>query len=384
MFSNKTINYLNLHMGLWTFGNTILNLFGPIYLLKLGLTLPTIAIILGLANVVRFFLRPLSLLWTHKIGLKNSAILGTILSAGLYPLLFLANGNPIWIWILIFYMALAGVSYWLPFHAFYAIAGNLEKRGKQIAVREILMLVFSTAAPIVSGFLTFYFGFWALYVLGMLTTLLAAWPLLHTIENNTNERMTLRHAITKIDRRGFGLAIGDGIFAQAEVFIWTILVYYLAKNLIVLGWVLGLQIFLSSALTFLLGGLIDRGKGQKLFLVGVIGLSAVLMGRTFSVHTITDVVITQVLFALLSVFYIGPFSTVFYNMSKQTKNTLWFHFFAEAGYDLGSIIVLFSTAALILGGFRIQQLLPMGITGLLIAKFVLDSYYTPTKRRHPH
>jgi MFS family permease len=380
MFSNRTINYLNLHMGLWIFGNTIVVLFGPIYLLKLGLSVPTVAVVWGAATGLRFFLRPLALLWIQKVGLKKSLIVGAFASAGIFPLLFLADGTWPWLCALTFYRAFFEVIYWLPLHAFYAIAGNIEKRGKQTAAREILMLIFSAAAPVTSGILTAVFGFWTLYPAGIIITLLSVWPLLHTAELAGNEAMPFRQAIKRIDRRGFWLAIGDNIFSQTEVFLWTICVFFLTQNLIVFGWILGLQIFLSSAISFTLGNLIDRGKGKKLFLVGAIGLSAVLLGRTFSVHTVTDVIISQILFALLSIFYVGPYAAAFYNMAKQTKNTLWFHFFAETGYDVGGSLVLFSIAMLVHLGFGVQQLLPIGILGIVIVKLVLNSYYTESKQ----
>src|SRR5262249_44864692 len=132
MFSNRTINFLHFHYALWIFGSGVVTIFGPIYLLKLGFSLPAVAAIWGGIHFVRFFFRPLWMPVILKIGLKRALIAGTFLWVGIFPLLSLMQQNPAWLWVLVPWFGLCDVAYWVPFHAFYALAGNLEKRGKQM------------------------------------------------------------------------------------------------------------------------------------------------------------------------------------------------------------------------------------------------------------
>jgi hypothetical protein len=375
LHSNNTISLLNFHTALWGFGNKIVNIFGPIYMLKLGISLPVVAMVWGSSYVIRFLIRPLSLLWTERIGLKKALILGTLTYAGLFPILYMIRGIDIWFWVLIFYLALSDIAYFLPYHSFYAAAGRSEDRGKQIAIRETLALFFSTSAPIVSGFLAAATGFWAVYATGIFVMFLAALPVLYTDDFKNNKIIGFKEAFQSIDKRGFWMLFYDCLFNQVEAFIWPIFVFFLAADLVQFGWLIGLEIFLSSALLLVLGNLADKGNGKKLFHIGVLGVSLVLFGRIFFVSDITGIIISQIAFAIVVVFYKAPFNMVFYNMAKQTPSTLWFHFFGEAGADAGSVILFFLTALLVHYGIGLQYVLLLAIVGIIPLTVIFDSYF---------
>jgi hypothetical protein len=375
LLRDKTITLFNLHSALWSFGNKTITIFGPIYMLQLGVSLPVVALIWGLSYVGRFLLRPLSLVLVQKIGLKKSLIIGTVVYAGILPAIYQVQGIGWWMWFLVLYLAVSDILYFLPYHALYAGIGDHADRGKQLAARGILQLLFATAAPIVGSILAATFGFKATYIGGVLALIAAAVPLCFIPDFTSNLTMGLRQAYRSIDFRGFWIMLGDGFKVQVEGFVWVVTIFFLANNLINFGWLVALETFLVTILLVVLGRLIDGGKGKKIFLLGSVGLCIMFLVRAFFVINVTGIIVAQVALAIVLVFYELPFDAVLYNMAKRTKSTLWFHFFGEAGSDVSNGVVFFLTALLVYRGIKVQYILPLGVLSIIIIKPILDSYF---------
>ena len=364
-----------MHTGFWAFGNKIVYIFGPVYMLKSGVSLPIVALIWGFSYTARFILRPLSMLLVKKIGLKKALIIGTVVYGGIFPIIYQVRGVGWWMWFLVIYLAVSDILYFLPYHSLYAGIGDLERRGQQLASRAIASLLFATAAPIVGAILAAAFGFKATYLAGVLSLLAAAVPLIFIDDFRGNVEMGFREAYRSIDFRGFWTMLGDAVKVQMETFVWVVSVFFLSADLVNFGWLIGLQTFLTTLLLLILGRLIDGGKAKKIFLVGSLGMALLYVSRAFLVSNITGVLLAQIALAVILVFWETPFDTVLYNMAKQTKSTLWFHFFGEAGADVGNGIMFYLTALLVYAGFKIQHLLVLGVLAAVITKPLLDSYF---------
>jgi len=331
----------------------------------------------GTSFGLRFFLRPLSLWWTQRLGLKPSFILGVIVYAGIFPVLAQVHTIGLWFWILIFYLAISDIAYYLPFHSLYAALGDIDSRGSQIAVREIFALTFGIAAPIVGSFIVITFGYGSLYVVATIVMLIGVLPLLYIPDFTANTVMGFKEAFKFIDFRGFWLMLGDGIKVQAEAFVWVVTIFFLATSLSQFGWLIALKLLFVAILYLTLGKLVDGGHSKKIFLYGSIGLIFTLIARAFFVTDVTGIVVAQFILAFVLVFYQEPFDTLLYNLAKRTKSTLWFHFFGEAGADFGAMIVFFSSAALVHYGVDIQYVLLVGILSIIVVKPILDRALAP-------
>lgn len=325
---------------------------------------------------MRFLIRPFAIPIIDKLGLKKSLIIGTILYAGLFLVLYNIHHIGLWLWILIAYHAISDIAYFLPMHSFYAAAGDHDDRGRKMAMREVLALSFGTAAPIIAGIVAAKFGFGVLYILATLLMLLAVVPLFFTDNFNGNQPMSFSEAWRSIDFRGFGMMLGDGIKVQAEFFVWAIYIFFVTANLIHFGWLLGLNTFLLAVLYLVLGKMFDEGRGKSIWLIGAIGLSIMFFVRAFFIKSVDGIILSQILLAFALVFYDGAFSSVLYNLAKQTKNTLWFHFYGEEGADVGAMILYFSTAFFVHLGVQIQYMLLLGILGMIIIRPILNSYFS--------
>jgi len=376
---NKDINLLNIHTGLNRFSTTIVLMFGALYFLEQGLSYQTIFLVWIIIFLIRLFFRPISLKLSQKIGLKRAVIFGVFFYSGVFPILTQINGMNLWLYIFIVYWAFADIFYWLPYHSYYAAMGESENRGKHIGIREAFTMTLGAIAPLTGGLLIDNFGFWALYAMSMIIILMGSIPLFFLPCIDPGEKMTYKKALKELDKRGFWLLLGEGTLYYSHVFIWTIVLYTLVNNFTTFGWLLSFEIFLNAILFLFLGHYIDKGKGEKITLIATILIAIVITGRALFAYSIPSILVFEVLFALSLCFYSSSLAAGFYNLSKKSHNTLWFHFFGEIGWDIGAITALLGSYFWVDFGFELRYFVFWGLLGLIIVNRVLNKYFKNNK-----
>src|SRR3989338_9046699 len=85
--AQKSMNFLNLHFSIKAFAQNLAGIFILIYLYKNGLSVYQVFLVLAATLAMRFILRPLSIKFALKNGLKKSLIIGVISYAGLFQVL---------------------------------------------------------------------------------------------------------------------------------------------------------------------------------------------------------------------------------------------------------------------------------------------------------
>lgn len=373
-FKNKTVNLLNLHSGLHRFSNNIFDVFGAVYLLELGLSYPAVALAWVGSCIIRFLIRPISISVSQKIGLKKAMILGVMVNSGIFFALSQVTGLNGWLLFYMVYLALCDIFYWLPYHSYYAVAGDHEDRGKQVGVLFGLTTLLSMVAPLIGGILITQFSFSVLYVFATLVMLSATIPILFVPELSAGERMTFKDALKTVDKKGLLMQAGDG-FLYMHTFVWTIALFYLLGNYVTFGLLVTVQLFISAIMFLVLGYYLDKGKGRWIMGVGLCLLGFVILMRAFWVISIPQVIVIDVLFALAMTFYSSSFGVGLYTFAKRTPNTLWFHFFAECGWDIGATIALSASALLFVLGVPLKSVILFSLVGLLIVFSVLRRFY---------
>jgi MFS family permease len=272
-------------------------------------------------------------------------------------------------------MSVCDIAYWLPYHAYYAIAGDLKSRGKQVGTRLGFITILKMISPLVGGIIITHWGFFSLYILATIIMFISIVPLLFIQDISPGESLNLSNALKKIDKNGFIMQFGDGIL-YLHNFIWTIVVFYLVKNYVVFGGLITIELSISTLLCIILGSLVDKGKGKKITLIGMIILGIVILLRAFLIKTIPEIIISDIFIAFGSIFYSISFDVGFYNMAKRTPNTLWFHFFGELGWDVGAATSLILSAILFSFGVPLQYILVLSLGGIFIVNKILNNNYS--------
>lgn len=371
---NKTINLLNLHSGLQRFSSNIFDVFGAVYLLQLGMSFTLVTLTWAGSCFLRALLRPFSLLLCERIGLRKTLIIGIILNSALCLFLLKVNGLNFWLFFYIFYIAICDIFYWLPYHAYYAKAGDECDRGKQVGVKHGLITFFRMLSPLIGAIFIVRFGFSFLYVAAALVMLGSVIPILFARDVSPGTPMKFKEALKTIDKHGFMMQIGDGILFM-HTFVWTIVLFYLVGDYVTFGGLVTIELVSTMILFMVLGYMIDKGKGGRINHIGLIIVGVVILLRAFIIRTIPAIIISDVLIAFGLTFFTSSYEVGFYDLSKETANTLWFQFFGELGWDIGAFLALLLSVGLFMLGVPLRSVIAFSVIGLWIIYRALKGFY---------
>lgn len=377
---NHNMALLNVHAALQRYSNKTLDVFGGVYFLSNGISFPLVMLMWAASFLIRFLLRPLSVWLSVKLGLKWALTIGIVAGSGLFLVFTQVDGVNIWLAIFAVYLAFYDILYWLPYHAYYAASGEEERRGRHVAFGATFVNLVQIIMPLGGAVLATRFGFNYLYVSAMLCMILSVVPVLLTRDVPLGKQMRLRQAWKETDRRGFAMSIGNGLSENGHDFLWTIVLFILASNLVDFGGLLTLQLLLTSIVSLIIGHSIDKGRAGWATRAGVVIIALVIVARSFWVTTPTQVIVSSFVAALGVALLNMMYTVKLYNFAQKTESTLWFHFFAEAGWDIGSTIAMLLAAALFMLGVPIHYMMLIGIIGLVVIDQVLVEKSPATTR----
>lgn len=334
--TNKSINYLNVHFSFQRFAETIASTFGPIFLYQIGFSVSEIFLVWTASYLMRFILRPFYLQVLLKIGLKKSIVLGSILYCGLFPILSQVEGIGLWLLAFVIYYAILDIVYWLPYHVYFALAGDSEKRGKQAGMRAIFVSILGIFAPIVGGASLHFQGFGATTLIGVLFFALAILPLRYINDIKIPPMVSPRDALKSISKRGLAAYACYGFFHKSYRTVWVLVLFFMFDNAFSTGVILSIAVILNVIISYIVGHSIDLQKNKKHYLLGGLLFAACVIGKVFFGYTAAVIILLDAIFLIGGSLY-GPHEDVaVYNGSKQSGQALWFQFFAETGWDIGT------------------------------------------------
>lgn len=370
--TNGNINYLNLHFSVQAFANGFGNLFIGVFLYQAGIPLWQIFLAFGASLVVRLIFRPFALKLCFRYGLKKVLIIGTIFFALNYPLLGQVVGLDAWFYLFFIVFALTDDLYWLPYHTIFTLLGDKKHRGRQTGLRDGLIKISEFLAPLVSGILVITYGYWAAFGAAMFFMLISLVPLIKIPEIET------KHLSTKsrqpISKEGFWLFVGNGFFSNHS-FTWKLILFLFILNPAYFGGLIGLAVLFELFLNMFVGHLFDKGKGKIISRIGTLIIVLAVLGRGIFVDTIPEVIFYDIIFAIGLTLYMPIFDSAFYNFSKSSKHPLWYHYYAEIGWDIGAIAASLITAFIVYTTNDLRLAMMISLAGLLITNHILTKYF---------
>jgi MFS family permease len=372
--SNHPINLLNVHYVLQTFANNMVDLFIGVFLYQAGIHVYLIFIALAASLVVRMVLRPIALKLCHFLGLKPVLILGTIFYAVQFLILGQIENLGFWFLLFFFIHALTDVLYWLPYHTTYALLGDNNHRGKQTGLRDGLTKISGSLAPFLSGILVLFFGYWSAFILASVVMLLSIIPILKLSHIDLKQTGKPNRKNRSNIIKGFWLYVGDG-FWYMQSFVWSMVLFLIVLNPAYFGGLIALTVLVKFFLNILVGDLFDNGKGKIVSRLGTFFIVLAVLGRSFFVDTIPEVIIFNIFFAIGLALYMPIFDSAFYNFSKSSKNPLRYHYFAEIGWDIGAISASLLTALIVYLSWNFRFAMLLSLLGLLITNYILANYF---------
>jgi len=373
----RAVLRFNIHYAVQAFAESAGGVFVFVYFLHAGFSVAATLVILAVLLAGRFVLRPVILPFARRFGLKLSLILGALLNATTFPLLTAVHGLGLALAVFCAVGSLAGVFYWTCFHAYFAMAGDAEQRGRQIGVRDAIATTVGVAAPLIGGFSLAIVGpgptFWAV---GAIQALSIA-PLIGAPNFAIAPRAPEAFATA---RQVAALMVVDGVFAAGFFHVWQIALFVsLGESFAAFGGAVALATLVGAACGPMLGRFVDLGHGRRVVIAAYASAAVVVALRAASLGSPLLAVGANAAGAFVSGLLAPAMMTPVYNLAKASPCALRFHIVTEGAWDVGCGAGCLLAAAFAAFG------LPLG-AGILIAApaaFVLMAQLLRYYQAHP-
>jgi MFS family permease len=378
------MNLLNLHSGLQTFADNLGGLFLTVLLYQRGFSLETIFFALSLSFFARPILRPFSLWLCERWSLKKVMVIGTLIASLLYPALGFSESLGFWFIGFLAIYTLTDVFYWLPYHTMFAILGDAQSRGRQTGLRDGLLKITETIAPICSGFIVAGFGYQSVFWISMTLSLFSVLPLV-LLPSNILARQKSRKPIKEQTKmKGFWLYFSDG-FATLSDIIWALLLFQIVLNPLSFGTLFGISVGLQWVLHLFSGKAFDEGKAARLLKIGAAFLVVSILGRALIASSIPEILLFDLFFAIGVSLFAPAFNAAFYKLSKKSHDSLEYQYYSEMGWDIGAAIACLMVSGLVLLGFGLRLPMIISTIGIIASLLIILEHFdlTKLKKQHP-
>ena len=330
---NRAVLRFNTHYAIRAFAESAGGVFVFVYFLRAGFSVAATLVILAVLVGGRFVLRPIILPFARRFGLKAGLILGALLNAATFPLLTAVHGLGLALAIFCAVGSLAGVFYWTCFHAYFAVMGDAEARGRQVGVREAIATTIGVAAPLIGGVSLATLGagptFWAV---GAIEALSVA-PLV-----GAPDRPVVRTSpeAFRAAREVAALMVTDGVFAAGIFYVWQIALFVsLGESFAAFGGAVALATLVGAACGPVLGRFVDLGHGRKVVIFAYASAAAVVGLRAASLGSPWLAVGANAAGAFVIALLTPAVFTPLYNLAKASPCALRFHIVTEGAWDIG-------------------------------------------------
>jgi MFS transporter, DHA1 family, inner membrane transport protein len=371
--SNDAVNRVIVHSGVKALAESAGGVFFFVYLLKAGLSVEAALLSQAAIFTLRFALRPAMLPLAVRFGVLPVYIAGTLLMALQYPLLALVHGvGPA----LVVTCAAAGVGelvYYLAGNAYWAMVGDIEHRGQQIAARESLVAVVGIVGPLAGGAALTRFGPGPVFAAVGAIQAMAALPLIGLPNVAVAARAP---GAFRAARAGFILIATDGWFDVCYIHVWQIALFLaLAQSFESYGGAMALAGLAAAVAGLLLGRHIDAGGGRRAVTV-TYGLAATaVILRAASLGSPWLAVAANALGATLWPLLGPTIGACSHNLAKASPCAFRFHMGTEGGWDVGAIAASLTAALLVRLGAPLTVPLLMALLGVAGSVAFLRRYY---------
>jgi hypothetical protein len=376
-FGNDAINRVNLQSGVQALAEGAGGLFLLVFLLRAGISVPLALLAQAAIVALRFAVRPALLPLAQRWGLKPLLIAGAVGMAAQYPVLAGVQGIGPRLALFCLVAALAEVAYFVARNAYFAVAGDVEHRGHQVAVGQALAAAAGVVAPLA--------GAWGLVTVGPTWTFAAVAvvqvasviPLIG-LPNIAVARSA--PGAWRAARPAALLIAVDGWFDAGFIFVWQVALFLaLRQSYAAYGGVMALAGFVGAAAGLLIGRHVDRGGGRRAVLIGYGAAAAIVALRAASLSSPWLAGIANAAGGLVMPLLVPPLSTVTHNLAKASPCPLRNKMASEGGWDLGCFVTCLIAAGLARVGAPSWTWVLLALPAAGVGGLLLWRYFPPGK-----
>lgn len=370
---NDAINRVNLQGGIASLAHGVGQLFLLVFLIRQGFGAPAAFLVMAAIVALRFAVRPLMLPLAIRFGLKPLLITGVVAIGVQLPILAEVRGLDGALVAFALTSALGEVLYYVPRNAYFAAAGDVEHRGKQVAVAQALEALGNVVAPILGAWGMIAAGPRWTFGLAALVQVLSVVPLIGV--PNIAVPREAPGAWTAARPAALIIAM-DGWFDAGFIYVWQAALFLtLGQSYSAYGGWMAAAGLVGAVCGLAMGHHVDLGHGRRSVLIaygvaaGVAAFRAASLGSPWLAGIANAV--GGVVFPLL----VPPLGTVTHNLAKASPCALRNKIASEGGWDVGCFAVCLAAAALAQAGAPSWLWMAITAPGAIAGGAVLWRYF---------
>ncbi|MFC2143131.1 MFS transporter [Candidatus Aenigmatarchaeota archaeon] len=227
--------YLNVTMQL--FALSLVSVFVPIYLMKLGYDFDVAIMfyIISFACIGLFSITSAKL--ANRFGFKHIILLRTpLLIAYLIGLNFIPQVNSLFF--IYFLAVLSGVSdsiYWISFNSLFVRNSHKGKRTKEVTEVKSLISFVNILAPAIGGVLAVAFSFNLLFIISIAVIFLSLIPLFMTKDIKPHVKFSFKKLFSKSHVKFFIGFIAQGMENVGFYVFWPVFIFVMLNDIEIVG-----------------------------------------------------------------------------------------------------------------------------------------------------
>src|ERR1035437_10305751 len=378
MQNHRSLHFFYLHNSLRTLAEVCAGSFFLPYFYNQGFTFLQLALIMAGVFALRFLLRRLLLPLMERIDLKYGLILGTIIFPFRYLAAFPVHGVGTWLFVFMFFFALAESIYFTYYHAYWTGIMSTTRGAANFGTREALVQVMQVLGSVASGYLLATHGPLISFGIGALFAAFSCIPLFSLPDSPPFEATNRPKPNAQSIARLHTILVAEGLFSAGMGLMWPIVLFTAADSQFLnFGILLAIAALLYALGDYLLGKHFDAIPKHWLAATGAMLMFVDLAGRALFAVSAPTIIAFNVLASIASVAYYMAHSQMSYGCIQESGYPLraaWHH---ESSWDVGAIAGLLLAAGIIATGASPRLTLIVTAFGALGAGWFMFHYYRP-------
>ncbi len=270
-FKNRGLRELCLAIFIMTFGESLINIFVPIYLYNKGFQVYEILAFYFLASLFFIFFAYHGARIVAKVGNKHAILISTPFLISYYLGLIFIDQSIVLFFILPLFLALRMILFNYGNHLTFINNSEESKRGREVSFLGAITLIATISAPYIGGVFA-SINFSLLFVISALLIIFSIVPLFFSPEKyekiNFTSNLLFKKAFHREDRGNFISFGGYAVESIINRTVWPIFIILVVETVGRVGFVVSLSMVISLLFFYAIGKITDKIDKVKLLRIG--------------------------------------------------------------------------------------------------------------------
>ena len=313
---NRELSEIYANIALKSFAFSLISIFVPLYLLKLGFGLGTVLIFFAVLFGTLGLLTPFAAYLASKIGLKRVILISVPPMILFYLLLGYLPAYPILLWVLAIIYGFSESLYVVSFQIDFALFSDKRHRSEEVGYQQAIPLILAVIGPVVGALIITAYNFSILFIITVLLLFSSAMPLFLSADVKKPYYFRLSDVFKKSNLKNALVFICGGCKDMGNFVFWPVFIFLILKDYLSLGIVASIAALVTVVFTVLIGMWSDKFGKKKMLKIGSLSDAITWFVRIFT-HTLPQIAIISSISSITTSAARVPYHAMLYDKANQ-------------------------------------------------------------------